>query len=69
MTLTIQPYLEQLPHWPQTGQHILAQFDDDSIFVYQAYRPVIALYAVANQRFGGDFSFRPVSTRCVGSQP
>lgn len=61
MTLTIQPYLEQLPHWPQTGQHILAQFDDDSVVVYQAYRPSIALFAVANQRFGGDFSFNRMS--------
>lgn len=61
MTLTIQPYLEQLPHWPHTGQHILAQFDDDSIVVYQAYRPSIALFAVANQRFGGDFSFNRMS--------
>ena len=61
MTLSVQPYLEQLPHWPQTGQHILAQFDEDSIVVYQAYRPSIALYAVANQRFGGDFSFNRMS--------
>jgi hypothetical protein len=61
MTLSVQPYLEQLPHWPQTGQQILAQFDEDSIVVYQAYRPSIALYAVANQRFGGDFSFNRMS--------
>jgi hypothetical protein len=61
MTLTVQPYFEQLPHWPQTGQHILAQFDEDSIVVYQAYRPSIALYAFANQRFGGDFSFNRMS--------
>ena len=56
MTLSLQPYLEQLPHWPQTGQHILAQFDDDSIVVYQAYRASIARYAVEHQKFGGDFS-------------
>lgn len=57
----MSPYLEQLPHWPQTGQHILAQFDEDSIVVYQAYRSSIALYAVANQRFGGDFSYNRMS--------
>jgi hypothetical protein len=61
MTLTVQPYLEQLPHWPQAGQHILAQFDEDSIVVYQAYRPSIALYAVENQHFGGDFSYNRMS--------
>lgn len=61
MTLSVQPYLEQLPHWPQAGQHILAQFDEVSIVVYQAYRPSIARYAVENQRFGGDFSFNRMS--------
>lgn len=39
----------------------MAQFDSDSIYVYQAYRPSIADYAVANQRFGGDFSFDRMS--------
>ena len=61
MTLSLQPYLEQLPHWPQTGQHILAQFDDDSIVVYQAYRASIAQYAVEYQQFGGDFSYSRMS--------
>lgn len=61
MTLSPQPYLEQLPHWPQTGQHILAHFDDDSIVVYQAYRASIARHAVAHQQFGGDFSYSRMS--------
>jgi Domain of unknown function (DUF4291) len=39
--------------WPGRGQHILAQFDDDSIVVYQAYRREIAEYAVEHQRFAG----------------
>jgi Domain of unknown function (DUF4291) len=56
-----QPYTEQLPLWPQSGRHIMAQFDDDSIYVYQAYRPSIAKFAVEHQRFGGDFSFSRMS--------
>lgn len=39
----------------------MAQFDDESIVVYQAYRPSIACFAVANQQFGGDFSFSRMS--------
>jgi hypothetical protein len=54
-------YLEQVHSWPNTGRHILAQFDETSICVYQAYRPSIAEYAVANQRFGGDFSYSRMS--------
>ena len=54
-------YSEQLGRWPKTGRHILAQFDADSIYVYQAYRPSIAQYATANQRFGGDFSYSRMS--------
>lgn len=45
--LTLRPYAAQLPEWPGTGRHIMAQFDDDSIIVYQAYCPAIAKYAVA----------------------
>lgn len=61
MTLSIQPYLEQLPHWPQSGHHILAQFDEESIIVYQAYRPSIARFAVEHQQFGGEFSYSRMS--------
>lgn len=56
-----RPYLEQIADWPNGGRHILAQFDRDSICVYQAYRPSIAEYAVANQRFGGEFSYSRMS--------
>lgn len=54
-------YTEQARMWPQAGRHILAQFDDESICVYQAYRPAIADYAVAHQQFGGEFSFARMS--------
>ncbi len=36
-------------HWPQEGMHILAQYDEDSVVVYQAYQPQIADYAVEHQ--------------------
>lgn len=46
--------------WPGRGQHILAQYDEDSIVVYQAFNkglnsitPDIAQYAVENQKFLG----------------
>ena len=59
--LRLQRYLDQEPHWPASGRHILAHFDAESIIVYQAYRPSIALYAVKHQRFGGEFSFERMS--------
>ncbi len=61
MTLTIEPYLDQLNLWPETGRHILAQFDRESIVVYQAYRPAIARHAVEHQQFGGEFSYNRMS--------
>ena len=61
MTLSVQSYLEQRALWPHTGQHILAQFDDNSVVVYQAYRASIARHAVDHQQFGGDFSYSRMS--------
>lgn len=60
-TLKIIPYAEHSPAWPQLGRHIMAQFDADTIVVYQAYRPAIARFAVEHQRFGGEFSFTRMS--------
>ena len=37
-------------HWPPTGKHILAQYNEDTVVVYQAFCPAIAEFAVANQR-------------------
>lgn len=54
-------YLDQFQDWPPSGRHILAQYDADSIYVYQAYRPPIARFAIEHQRFGGDFSFGRMS--------
>jgi len=54
-------YDGQMMHWPWQGRHILAQYDETSVVVYQAYRPAIARYAVAEQHFGGEFSFSRMS--------
>ncbi|ESO97412.1 hypothetical protein LOTGIDRAFT_203752 [Lottia gigantea] len=61
-SLTTESYSEQTKRWPKDGKHILAQFDDKNIVVYQAFKPSIAEYAVHNQRFGGpDYSFTRMS--------
>ncbi|HEU4557133.1 MAG TPA: DUF4291 domain-containing protein [Longimicrobium sp.] len=61
MTLATEPYLAQVERWPRCGRHVLAQFDDESVVVYQAYRPAIGHYAARHQRFGGEFSFTRMS--------
>jgi len=61
MHLLTEPYLEQQPHWPASGKHILAQYDDTSIVVYQAYRPAIGRFAASHGYFGGEFSFSRMS--------
>ena len=61
MTLQTQLYLEQRALWPRSGRHILAQFDANSIWVYQAYNARIGELAAHNGRFGGDFSFERMS--------
>jgi hypothetical protein len=59
--MVIRPYLDMAATWPKSGRHILAQFDAETIYVYQAYRPSIAQYAVEHQRFGGEFSYSRMS--------
>jgi len=61
MTLRMERYLDQAARWPEEGRHILAHHDDETIVVYQAYRPSIAGYAVRHGAFGGDFSFSRMS--------
>ena len=47
-----QLYVEQESNeWPNEGKHILAQYDDEGVVVYQAYCPEIAEYAIKNQRY------------------
>lgn len=61
ISLQTQSYTTQQKTWPSTGKHILAQFDNSSIVVYQAYRKDIADFAVKNQFFGGPFSLNRMS--------
>lgn len=56
-----QNYTEQQNIWPQSGRHIMAQYDAENITVYQAYRPEIGHYAAEHQQFGGPFSFSRMS--------
>ncbi|MEM6691957.1 MAG: DUF4291 domain-containing protein [Planctomycetota bacterium] len=61
MNLRMEPYLSQRSIWPNSGRMILANFDNDSIVVYQAYCPEIGHFAVDNGYFGGDFKFSRMS--------
>ncbi|MDN3695612.1 DUF4291 domain-containing protein [Chryseobacterium tructae] len=56
MKLKVKKYKEQLQDWPQKGYHIMAQYDDQTIVVYQSYKKSIGEFAVKNQYFGGGFS-------------
>jgi len=60
-SIKLERYLEQKKVWPKEGRHILAQYNDESIIVYQAYRPAIGLYAIEHQHFGGEFSLKRMS--------
>ncbi|MBI2395072.1 MAG: DUF4291 domain-containing protein [Deltaproteobacteria bacterium] len=53
MRLLTEPYAEQQRHWPADGRHILAQYDESTIVVYQAYRPEIGEWAARHGHLGG----------------
>lgn len=57
MNLKLKKYTTQLEEWPQSGHHIMAQYDEEKIIVYQSYRREIGNFAAKNQYFGGAFSF------------
>jgi hypothetical protein len=59
--LHLEHYHDQLARWPGAGRHILAQYDDTSIIVYQAYRPDIARFAAEHHYFGGEFGLQRMS--------
>lgn len=61
MNLKIEYYEKQKQRWPENGKHIMAQFDDKSIIVYQSYRPEIGNFAAKHQYFGGAFSYSRMS--------
>jgi hypothetical protein len=49
-------YQQQRDRWPKSGKHILAQYGDSTIIVYQAYNPAIGRQAAATGRFGDNWS-------------
>ncbi len=61
MKIKTESYLKQLEKWPETGKHILANYDDETIIVYQAYRPSIGNFALEHGYFGGDFKYTRMS--------
>ncbi|MDJ0556488.1 MAG: DUF4291 domain-containing protein [Microcoleaceae cyanobacterium MO_207.B10] len=61
MKLATETYLTQVSNWPNQGKHILAQFDENSIVVYQAYKPEIGDFAASKGYFGGEFSLSRMS--------
>jgi len=61
VNLQTELYLDQRRRWPATGRHILAQFDADTVVVYQAYRPAIGHFAARHGYFGGSFSLDRMS--------
>ena len=61
MNLQTEQYLTQSKRWPASGRHSLAQFDAETVVVYQAYRPAIGRFAAQQQRFGGEFSLNRMS--------
>jgi hypothetical protein len=60
-TLHTESFETQTARWPASGRHILAQFDDESIVVYQAYRPAIGHFAATHGHFGGEWSLDRMS--------
>ncbi len=61
MNLETESYLEQVKLWPAEGRHILAQYDDDTIIVYQAFRSPTGQYAAEHGTFGPGFSYSRMS--------
>jgi len=61
MAMIIEPYSEQLKIWPNHGKHILAQFDDETVILYQAYRPETGRFAATHGTFGLGFSYNRMS--------
>lgn len=52
--LIYESYEDHERYLPANGKFIIAQFDKESIVIYQGFRDSIAEYAVRHQRFGSD---------------
>jgi Domain of unknown function (DUF4291) len=54
MRLITTSYTGQKTRLPKIGRYILAQFDEEGVIVYQAYRPAIGQFAATHGYFGGE---------------
>jgi len=61
VNLQLESHAAQARRWPAAGRHVLAQFDRESVLVYQAYRPQIGLFAAAHGYFEDGFSLHRMS--------
>lgn len=61
MQLQTTRFVEQDLQWPKSGKVVLAQFDEQSIVVYQAYKSSIGHFAAKHGCFGGDFKYSRMS--------
>ncbi|KAJ5074062.1 hypothetical protein M0811_00690 [Anaeramoeba ignava] len=49
--IPVELYKEQIKTWPEKGKHIMANYDEESVIVYQAFNKEIAEGAVKNNEF------------------
>jgi hypothetical protein len=61
MKLTTESYLAQAERWPKSGRHILAQYQAETVVVYQAFSAEIGRFAAEHGYFGGGFSLNRMS--------
>jgi hypothetical protein len=61
MNLRVARYIEQVERRPTAGRHILAQYDDEPIIVYQAYMPSIGQFAIEYGWFCDYFKYHRMS--------
>lgn len=61
MRLLTEDYATSVLRLPKTGRHIVSQYDETSVVVYQAYHPALAHFALEHDYFGGEFSLDRMS--------
>jgi Domain of unknown function (DUF4291) len=61
MRLLTTTYTQQISKLPKNGRHIVAQFDEEGVILYQAYRLAIGKFAAQHGYFGGEFSLNRMS--------
>src|SRR5687767_1359549 len=61
MNLIAESYLAQAARWPKSGRHILAQYQAETMVVYQAFSPLAGRFAAEHGYFGDGFSLNRMS--------